>query len=153
MSDKFEEFLATQSDEIKASYEEHVHGLKSALQSERDAHTRFEAQVKEVSSKLENTDATRQALEKASAETGAKVKFYDLAHKAGVSDLGLGFLAAQQEGLITDTGVDLGKLKELHPGLFGSKAVIPGNAGEHGTVKASTDAAINQSIRDAAKRN
>jgi hypothetical protein len=112
----------------------------------------FEAQVKEVSSKLENTSATRQALERASAETGTKVKFYDLAHKAGVSDLSLGYLAAQQDGLITDAGVDFGKMKELHPGLFGSKAVVPGNAGEQGAVKGTTDAAINATIRAAAQR-
>jgi hypothetical protein len=153
MTDKFEEFLATQSDDIKANYEEHVHGLKAALTSEREAHTRFESQVKEVTSRLETTSATRQALERASAETGTKVKFYDLAHKAGVSDLSLGYLAAQQDGLIKPEGTDFAKLKELHPGLFAPKATVPGNAGESGKVTGSTDASANLAIRTAANKN
>jgi hypothetical protein len=152
MSDKFEQFLETQTDEVKEAYEQHVHGLKSALQSEREAHGRFEAQVKEVSGKLEATDATRQALEKASTETGVKVKFFDMAHKAGVTDLSLGYLAAQQDGLIKPEGIDFGKLKENHPQLFVGKAVIPGNGGERNLPTGTGDSQINQAIRDAARK-
>ncbi|KKL88062.1 hypothetical protein LCGC14_1928440, partial [marine sediment metagenome] len=57
-----------------------------------------------------------------------KADFYGDAHKAGITDLKLAYLAAVDGELFDKRGnANLGKLKEDHPELFEGKRKIKGN--------------------------
>ena len=133
----FEMWFATAPDEAKGYIEDHTHGLKTALEAERTQRKALDKQLKDLAKKYEKGSDERVELDKMSAQLAAgqrQTDFYDAAHKAGVTNLKLAWLAAQSDELIDDKGVvDFAKLKEAHPQLF---TVItktpppPGNAGE-----------------------
>ena len=77
--------------------------------------------------------------------------FYDQAHKLGVSDLKLAYLAAREAGLIDGKGrANFDELKKLHPNLFSATQPAPGHAGT-GTGKQPTGGGgMNDFIRKAA---
>lgn len=152
---EFESFLESQPKEIQEKYETHVKGLKTALQSERDAHQTFERQLREVTGKLEATSQTRQELERLTQERDAKINFFNKAHELGISDLELAFLAANSAKLISDSGPDFTKLKELHPQLFTTKVVTSGDAGKgrESVVRETSNSIINTRLRNAAKNS
>jgi hypothetical protein len=84
-----------------------------------------------------------QALEK-------QTSFFDRAHSAGVRNLKLAYLAAQQAGLIDDKGeADFTKLRTVYPELFFQAPTA--NAG-NGTSETRTANNINDAIRRAAGR-
>lgn len=109
-------------------------GLKTALDSERDARKDAEKDLRAVAKDLEEgSEAQKKVLTLADdvAEGTKKADFYEDAHKAGVSNLKLAFLVATDEGLFDKRGnANFDKLKEGFPELFGKKRVTDSNAGD-----------------------
>ena len=109
-------------------------GLKTALESERDARKTAEKDLRDVAKKLEEgSDAQNEVLKLADAvaEGTRKSDFYEEAHKAGVSNLKLAFIVATDEGLFDKRGnANFEKLKGGFPELFGKKKIIDPNAGD-----------------------
>ncbi len=109
-------------------------GLKTALDSERDARKDAEKDLRAVAKDLEEgSEAQKKVLTLADdvAEGTKKADFYEDAHKAGVSNLKLAFLVATDEGLFDKRGnANFDKLKEGFPELFGKKPIVDSNAGD-----------------------
>ncbi len=130
-------------------------GLKTALDSERDARKDAEKDLRAVAKDLEEgSEAQKKVLTLADdvAEGTKKADFYEDAHKAGVSNLKLAFLVATDEGLFDKRGnANFDKLKEGFPELFGKKRVVDPNAGDGtDTLPDGQKKGMNEYIRDAA---
>lgn len=129
----FEQWLTGQTDEVRQLIDGHVAGLKSALQSERDQRKNFEADLKAAIKAAGENQEARDALKGVQDKLAGyqkQVGFYEAATAAGVKNLRLAYLAAQQDGLIADDGtVKLESLKVNYPELFGKTTPPPGNAG------------------------
>lgn len=130
-------------------------GLKTALDTERDARKTAETDLRSVAKKLEKgSEAQKEVLKLADdvAEGSRKSDFYEDAHKAGVTNLKLAFLVATDEGLFDKRGnANFDKLKESFPELFGKKRVVDPNAGEGtGTLPDGQKKDMNAFIRGAA---
>lgn len=109
-------------------------GLKTALDSERDARKTAEKDLRDVAKKLEEgSEAQKEVLKLADdvADGTRKADFYEDAHKAGVSNLKLAFIVATDEELFDKRGnANFAKLKEGFPELFGKKPIVDPNAGD-----------------------
>jgi hypothetical protein len=121
--ENFEAFLDAQPDEVKALIDGHTKGLKSALETERTARKGFEKELRDAAKKLEKGSDERQNLEGLADKLNKEQRradFFDLAHTAGVTNLRLAWLAAQEEDLIPDDvhRTDFGRIKERYPELF-----------------------------------
>lgn len=129
----FESWLAEQDDTVKNLYTAHTSGLKSALESERTAARDAQRQLRELAKKVEKgseleTALTQQADKLSTLEKQAN--FQDKAHAAGVRNLKLAFIAANQAGLVDDKGgCDFAQLRTEYPELFLSPPP-KGNGGE-----------------------
>ena len=114
--------LPKEAQELVAEREK---GLKSALDSERDARKTAEKDLRDVAKKLEEgSEAQQEVLKLADqvAEGTTKADFYEEAHKAGVSNLKLAYHVATTEDLFDKRGaVNFDKMKEAYPELFGKK--------------------------------
>jgi len=125
----FEEWLSEQEeDDVQKLIEDHIAGLKSALESERGERKGLEDQLRDAARQLEAGSETRQELEKLAndlASSNSKADFYEAAHAAGVKNLSLAYLAAKEGELLGD--VD--QLKERYPELFTTETNPQGNAG------------------------
>ena len=142
----------TPSEEFQALYDgleegqrslidQHVSGLKNALTSERDATKRLDTQLGKLRGELEgNTEALKQldTLQGSLQSSKTKASFYEAASQAGVSNLRLAWLAAQEDGLIDDKGeVDFEKMETNYGPLFGEGASgADGHAGAGSSRKA-----------------
>ena len=130
-------------------------GLKSALDSERDARKTAETDLRAVAKKLEEGSVAQQEVLKLAdqvAEGTTKADFYEDAHKAGVSNLKLAYHVATTEELFDKRGaVNFEKMKESYPELFGKKQVPRGDAGEGtGTAPGGQKIGMNEFIRRSA---
>ena len=149
----FDSWLGQQPDEVKGLVDGHTKGLKSALESERGERKTLQAQLKALAGKAEKGSELEAALQ----ETTTRLKdmerrsgFFAAGHAAGITDLDLAYIAAQQGGLVRDDGsADFAALKAKHPALFG-QATTKGHAG-NGTGNAPTGT-MNDAIRAAAGR-
>jgi len=144
--------LPPEAQELVAEREK---GLKSALDSERDARKTAETDLRAVAKKLEEgSEAQQEVLKLADqvAEGTTKADFYEEAHKAGVSNLKLAYHIATTEELFDKRGaVNFEKMKEAYPELFGKKQVPRGDAGEGtGTAPGGKEISMNAYIRRAA---
>lgn len=152
-NETFESFMEQQSDQVRALYTAHTAGLKSALDSERAARNAAEKQLRELAKKAQEGSELQAALTRQADDLAAlqqRSEFYDLAHKAGVRNLGLAYIAAGQAGLLDSKGnCDFVKLRNQFPELFITPP--PGNAG-NGTNNPGTAMTMNQAIRRAAGR-
>lgn len=122
-----------QSEEVQELISGREKGLKSALDTERDARGDLEKEVRALAktakkgSELE-TSLTEMADEL--SESSRKTDFYEEAHKAGVSNLKLAHQIAISDELFDKRGnANFGKLKEDYPELFTVKKKIQGDAG------------------------
>ena len=153
----FEDWLGQQGDDIKALLEGHTKGLKSALETERAQRSKFERELRDAAKKLEKDSDARKSLEEQADRLQVLEKqagFYDAAHAAGVTNLRLAYLAAQDAGLVNERGTcDFARLKADFPQLFGAEPGkgAPGNAGA-GTQSPPQKADMNTFIRTAAGR-
>lgn len=153
----FEEWLAGQGEDVKKLATDHVKGLKTALESERGQRKDFERQLREAAGKLEKDSQQRKELEGLAtkfADLERQTAFFDGAHGAGVRNLRLAWLAAENAGLVDEKGrADFGKVKEQFPELFAATTALPpGNAGS-GTQKPPSGQTMNDLIRRAAGRS
>ena len=151
----FEDWLKAQDEGVRRLADEHVKGLKAALDTERSQRKDFERQLREAAGKLEKDSQERRNLEELAGRlTGLErqAAFYDAAHGAGVTNLRLAWLAAENAELVDDKGhADFVKVKERFPELF-RVTVPPGNAGS-GTQKPPSGQTMNDLIRRAAGRS
>ena len=151
----FDEWLKAQDEGVRRLADEHVKGLKSALETERSQRKDFEKQLRDAAGKLEKDSVERKNLEGLAGRLQGlerQTAFFDAAHGAGVSNLQLAWLAAENAELVDDRGrADFGRLKERFPELFRAAAVPPGNAGA-GTQNPPSRQTMNDLIRQAAGR-
>jgi len=131
---EFDSWIASQADPVKAMFDNHVKGLKSALNTEREIRETAEKNLRELAGKAgAGSDAQKKLTEMADQmlEADHRVDFYEEAHRTGVTNLKLAYLVAKQEELFDRKGrVDFEVLKKEYPELFGAKAKTPeGNAG------------------------
>lgn len=130
----FDTWLAEQTDEVKGLVAGHIDGLKSALDSERSTRKSLEKDLRTAVSQAEAGSEMQkrlQEMERSLSSTTTKADFFQAAHQAGAKNLSLAFLAAQEAGLVGESGaVDFDKLKTGFPELFAEKVRVPGNAGE-----------------------
>ena len=148
----FDEWVKAQGEDVRKMADGYAKELKSALEFERRQRQTFEQQLRDAAGKLEKGSAERQNLEQLSSTLSRQTAFFDAAHGAGVSNLRLAWLAAENAGLVDDKGrADFGRLKDGFPELFRAAAVPPGNAGA-GTQKPPSQQTMNSLIRRAAGR-
>lgn len=125
----FEAWLGSQDAAIKGLIDNHVNGLRGALETERTQRKDFERQVKDLAGKLEKGSEGRQQAEALAGQIATlerQAAFYDAAHAAGVANLRLAWLAAQEAKLIDDKGhIDMLRLKEQFPELFRATGAGP----------------------------
>lgn len=166
----WDDFLDTQPETVRNLFDDHVAGLKSALQKEREAAREGQAQLKQrlqdMSGKLKESDAQlKQQLDDtitSMAMAERRAEFYEVASQADVSNLRLAWTAAQSDGLIekhtTRTGVRweqlISEMQEAYPELFKQKkSVVPiGNAGSGTQQQPERSANMNDQIRRMARR-
>lgn len=153
----FEAFLEGQSPEVKALYEGHTKGLKSALDAERQQRSELARQLREAVGKAEAGSAAQKTLLEMQAKYEALERrqvFMDEAVKpeTGCSDPRLAYLAAQEIGAISDKGrVDWSALREQFPALFKPRQGNA-NAGAGTQGKPASGFDMNKAIRQAAGR-
>lgn len=156
---KWEDWLATQPDNIKSLIDGHTTGLKSALQSERGTRGTLEKQLKDLQAKAEKgSDLERQLGEINSqlAQENTRGEFYEAAHAAGATNLRAAYVLAKADGLIDERGkFRLDDIKARYPEFFTTAKfpTPPGHAGSGAggqTPALSGNAAANHAIRSAA---
>lgn len=133
----FAEWLARQPEAIQTLYKDDVKGLKSALESEREAKKSLEQQLRDAAAKLDKGSEAQKALEKLAdeqAQSQKRVDFYEAAQDAGVKNLRLAWAAASSDEEVWDRkgNCNFELLKSRYPELFtGTKPPPPppGNAG------------------------
>lgn len=152
----FDKWLEAQTTDVKGLIASHTSGLKSALDAERESRKKLEKELRATAAKLGEGDATRQQLEKTANDLAAlsvRADFYEKAHAAGVTNLPLAYIAAQQSGLIDKDGkADLDGLKTSYPELFGQRQPPAGNAGSGRAGGQQQPVSMNDLIRRAAGR-
>jgi hypothetical protein len=153
MPESWDKFLEAQPEEIKGLYTSHTAGLKSALDSERKARTEAEKSLRDLAKKAEAGSDAQKALTEQADKLNALEKqaaFQDKAHAAGVRNLKLAFMAAQQADMIDGKGnCDFAALKTEYPELFLSPP--QGNAG-NGTGATNVPSNMDAMIRQKAGR-
>lgn len=148
----YDTWVGDQSEEVKGLIEGHTTGLKSALDSERDARKGLETQLKEAASKAEGD--TKVKLEAMAAEMAAveqRADFFVDAQAAGVSNLKLAHTVAVQDDLIDKRGrVNFEQMKTEYPELFGVKPPTPKGHGGSGNNPPTEGQDMNKMLRSAA---
>lgn len=155
----FESWLATAPDDVKALYEAHTNGLRSALNSERESKRELERQLREMRDKAEKgSEAETRLNEMVSALETAnrRADFVIEAAKPenGVADIEAAWLIvnAKADTFFDRKGnVNFALLKQQHPMLFRAAKAPPGNAGS-GVGQEGGKQDINDWIRSAAGR-
>jgi hypothetical protein len=130
----WEQWLGSQDDVIKSLYNDHVGGLKNALNTEREQRKEFERQLRDAAGKLQEGSDARKELETMAGQLAAaqaQADFYADAVRpeTGCSNPRLAYLAAQEIGAVDRRGrINWDELKKQFPELF-QKQAPPGNAG------------------------
>lgn len=153
----FDAWLKEQDESVQQMLDGHTRGLKSALDGERDNRKKLERELRDLAGKAEKGSEAQTQLTKMAdqvAEADQKAEFYEQAHAAGVSNLKLAYLVAQNDDLIDKRGrVNFETLKATYPELFGGKPKTPaGNAGSGTDKDKPASATMNDYIRKAAGR-
>jgi len=129
----FDNWLDEQPDPVKNMLDGHTKGLKSALDSERDARKDLEKQVRDLADKSEKGSEAETKLTQLAdqiSEADQKADFYEAAHAAGVTNLKLAYLVATQDELFDRKGaVNFSSMKDSYPELFGGTKLPDGDAG------------------------
>jgi hypothetical protein len=151
----FDDWLKGQPEEVKTLLDTQTKGLKSALQSEREARSTAEKELRTMAGKAEaGSEAQKQLTQMADQmqEADRRAEFYDDAHRAGVTNLKLAYLSAVADERFDKRGrVNFDEMKKDYPELFGVKKPPEGNAGKGtGNNGPAGHADMNQWIRKAA---
>lgn len=153
---------AEQSDDVKLLLETHTNGLKTALNSERDARGQLESQVNQVLklAGASNNAELITAVQGMQAELDKSTRKLNFLSDVGgsVTDADLAFIAAEQAGAFDKSGrVNIETLKAAHPTLFETKQAPPppGNTGSGAgnNRPGGGGMSTNDRIRAAARRN
>lgn len=131
--DNFDDWFKTLPAKAQGLITQSTAGLKSALESERSTRKDFERQVRDISKNLEEGNAAKGKLDEISnslSEATQRADFFEEAPDHNVSDMRLAYLAAKNEGFISDKGkVDWRGLKDAHPTLFQVRQANNGGGG------------------------
>ena len=156
--ESWETWLESQSEEVRALYEEHTSGLRSALQGERQQRSDLARQLREATAALEEGSEARTTLEQVTAElevTERRAEFYEQATRPeiGCANVRLAYLAAQEIDAFDRRGnVNWERLKEQFPELFKQTRAPAGNAGTGTQASPGGDGGMNAIIRRATGR-
>jgi hypothetical protein len=152
----FEEYLKGQDETVRGLFDDHVKGLKGALDSERGSRKEMEKQIRELAGKADKgSDAERQLTKLADDLSDANVKadFYEKAHDSGIRNLRLAYQVARLDGLIDARGrIDFDRMKKDYPELFAQTPATRNNAGSGTQTPAAGAGGMNDFIRRAAGR-
>ena len=129
----WESILEGLPEEAKGLYEQHTHGLKSALDAERQQRKDLAKQLQDAAGQLEAGSKARTDLEALQArleETEKRADFATEASGLGIANVKLAYLAAIEFDTFDRRGnVQWDQLKEAAPELFTQPAPARGNAG------------------------
>lgn len=155
---EFESWLKEQPVEIQTLLDGHTHGLKTALQSEREARKDLEKQVRDLAGKAEKGSEAQSELTQLAdkiAESDRRADFFEAAHAAGVTNLKLAYTVAITDEMFDRRGsVNFETMKQAYPELFAGAAKLPkGNAGNGRTNNQPPTASMNAFIRKATGRD
>ena len=152
----WESILEGLPEEAKGLYEQHTHGLKSALDAERQQRQDLAKQLRDASAQLDAGSAAKAQLEKLQTqleETQRRADFATEASGQGVANVRLAYLAAQEFDLFDRRGnVRWDELKKAAPELFVQPAPARGNAGAGTATTPTPTADMNAYIRRMAGR-
>jgi hypothetical protein len=114
--------------------DDHVDGLRSALNTERSERKSLEKRLKGIQKQADDGGDVKAQLQQLSDEmtaAAARASFFEAAHGAEVKNLRLAWLAANDAGLVDkQTGqVDFAELRKIAPELFAGKTLPPAHAG------------------------
>ena len=156
--ESWDAYLAAQAEPVKALFEGHVSGLKSALADERDQRKSFEKELRDVAKQLEDGSEAKKQVEQLSKqydEAERRITFYETAPAELVSHK-LGWLAATEMGAFDRRGnVDWDAMKKAYPELFvqPKRTPPPGDAGTGAGNSAPQSFSMNDALRAAARGN
>lgn len=150
----FDEWIKAQGEDVQDLFDDHVSGLRSALETERTERKALAKQIRDLGKQTEEGSELRQQLTNlttALESVQQRTAFYESA-PGDVANLKLAYLAASDAGMVDDNGVDWQAMRQRFPELF--KRVIPaGNAGSGaGQNGAQPQRTMNDFIRAAAGR-
>jgi len=132
---RWEDVLAGLPEEQQALYTDHVGGLRTALQSERDQRQDLARQMREATSQLEEGSQVRTQLETLGRQLEEANRRADFVEEAVRPEIGctnprLAYLAAQESEAIDRRGrVNWEALRGQYPELFRTNRTPPGHAG------------------------
>jgi len=154
----FDAFLATQPENVKTLIADHERGLKSALDSERGSRQDLEGQLRDMAKNAAKTPELQKSLTELAdklAVTDRRADFYDAAHVAGVTNLKLAYLVAEQDEMFDKKGnVNFETLKTKYPELFAGTKVTPrAHAGDGTLTPTPASGGMNAFIRQSAGRS
>jgi hypothetical protein len=138
----WEQIVETLPEVEQELYANHIKGLKSALQSERQGRQDMARQLREATQQLEAGSEIRAQFEQLTVQAEAAEKratFYEEAQGQGVANLRLAWLAAQEMDVFDRRGnVDWEGLREQFPELFRQTQVSSTSRGNAGAGTAGT---------------
>jgi len=151
----WDEWLSGQDETVQELADSHVHGLKSALDSERKQRQDMAKQLKALEKNAEAGSEAAKALGELTArleQAERQAAFYAVANtpEIGCSNPRAAFLVAQASGHFTRSGEpDWKAIRAEAPELFRQRGSANGGAGTNSPPKA---ASMNDFIRAAAGR-
>lgn len=158
--ESFEDWVKTLPEEHQTRFNTRIQSLDRALKSERESVKTLKENLKAASRAAKDDPALKAQIDEMRNNLeveGYRNSFYESAHREGVADLKLAWLAALDAELVDEKGaVDFAGLKKAHPGLFASTTakVPPVNGGANGAATGgiSGNAQMNMLIRRASGR-
>ena len=140
----------------RGMFDEHVRGLRSALETERGQRKDLSKQLRDATDSLEEGSAARdslEALQEKLDEAEQRADFSEAAVAEGVANPRLAYLAAQQiEAFDRRGNPDWEALKTQFPELFQKPAPPPANAGAGTSSTPAAGQSMNALIRQASGR-
>jgi len=129
----WEQVLTSLPEDQQGLYNQHIHGLQSALNSERAAHTTLAKQLREATGQLEAGSQARELADKLTQQLEAaerRANFVEAAATQGIRNPRLAYLAATEIGAFDGQGnVNWDSLKSQFAELFSPQKAPPGSAG------------------------
>lgn len=154
----FDGWYKTLAADVQGMVDDHVDGLRSALNTERNERKGLEKRLKEIQKQADEGGDVKAQLQQLNDEmsvTAAKAAFFEAAHAADVKNLRLAWLAANDADLVDKkTGaVDFAELRKVAPELFVTKVPPPANAGNGAQQSGVTKPGMNDFLRAATGRS
>jgi len=144
----FEEWLEAQDEPTRAMFDEHVHGLKSALDRIKDERKVLKSEIERIQ-KDKSSDAEQklQSVSQKLQEAERRATFHESLPPV-VTDRRLAWVAAQEYGLVSDDGTcDVDALRSAVPALFTAPPRVPGAGAGTTTPPQEAQKSMNQFIR------